>query len=97
MFMRNLLLCTMVATGSLTLPAAAQVNINIEIGVAPPPPRYEIVPAPRMGYNWAPGYWQWEGQRHVWASGRWMEARRRRARDAGGDGAWGAERPRRSP
>ncbi|MEK7230846.1 MAG: YXWGXW repeat-containing protein [Pseudomonadota bacterium] len=48
--------------------------VHIDLGVAPPAPRYEEVPAPRSGYAWAPGYWRWEGQRHVWAPGRWLEA-----------------------
>ena len=71
--MRNVLLCALLGVGSIAMPAAAQVSINIT--VAPPPLRYEVVPAPRVGYIWAPGYWRWEGQRHVWAPGRWQEAR----------------------
>ncbi len=70
---RNVLLSAAIALSSLAMPAAAQ--LNIIIGVAPPAPRYEVVPAPRVGFAWAPGYWSWEGQRHVWATGRWIEAR----------------------
>ena len=73
MSMRKVLLCAFFALSPVAMPAAAQININI--GVAPPAPRYETVPAPRSGYVWAPGYWHWEGQRHVWAPGRWMAAR----------------------
>ena len=73
MSMRNVLLSAMIALGSAAMPAAAQININI--GIAPPAPHYELVPAPRSGYVWAPGYWRWENERHVWASGRWLEAR----------------------
>ncbi len=73
MSMKNVLLCALIAAGSAAMPAAAQININI--GVAPPAPRYEVVPAPRSGYVWAPGYWRWEAQRHVWRNGRWIEAR----------------------
>lgn len=75
MSIRNVLLCGLIAMGPVAMPTLAQININIDIGVAPPAPRYEVVPAPRSGYSWAPGYWQWEGQRHVWAAGRWIEAR----------------------
>ena len=75
MSMRNALLCALIVLGSVTAPALAQVNINIDLGIAPPAPRYEAVPAPRAGYVWAPGYWNWADQRHVWAPGRWMEAR----------------------
>jgi hypothetical protein len=58
-------------------PAAAQVSVGVGIGVAPPAPRFERVPPPRMGYVWAPGYWRWDGRyrRHVWAGGYWVRAR----------------------
>lgn len=68
----------MIATTSATfLPqqAHAQVNFNIIIGDAPPPPRYEVVPAGRPGYLWAPGFWSWDGRRHVWQEGHWERAR----------------------
>jgi hypothetical protein len=55
--------------------AMAQVGINVVIGTAPPPPRYEVVPAPRRGYEWAPGYWNWNGRRHVWVAGHWERVR----------------------
>jgi WXXGXW repeat (2 copies) len=55
-------------------PAAAQV-FSLQIGTPPPAPVYEVVPAPRAGYAWAPGYWRWEHERHVWMPGRWMAAR----------------------
>src|SRR5262249_11472275 len=49
-------------------PAAAQsLGVNISIGTPPPPPIYEAVPAPRVGYVWAPGYWRWGDGRRVWA------------------------------
>ena len=55
----------------------AQVSINIEIGVPPPAPLYEVVPAPRPGYVWVPGYWGWDapGHKHRWKKGRWEHAR----------------------
>jgi WXXGXW repeat (2 copies) len=74
MSMRNVLLCLLVALSPVTM-AVAAVNINIDIGVPPPVPRYEVVPPPRPGYVWAPGYWRWEGRRHVWVAGNWMGAR----------------------
>jgi hypothetical protein len=55
-------------------PASAQVGVNINIG-PPPAPQYEVIPAPRAGYAWAPGYWQVQNNQHVWAPGRWMEQR----------------------
>ena len=59
---------------ALVTPAAAQVNISI--GTPPPAPIYEVVPAPRAGYVWAPGFWRWGGGHHVWAKGHWMAERR---------------------
>jgi len=80
MSMRNVLLCASIALSPVAMPAVAQVyvtppSVNIHLPVPPPPPRFEAVPAPRPGYVWAPGYWGWEGQRHVWAPGRHIEAR----------------------
>src|SRR5262249_2752749 len=44
---------------------------EIYVDVAPPAPRYEVVPAPRAGYVWAPGYWDWRHGHHVWVKGHW--------------------------
>lgn len=52
---------------------AAPVNVDIRIG--PPAPRYELVPAPRRGYLWTPGYWGWRGNRHYWVGGTWARER----------------------
>ena len=41
----------------------------------PPPPRAERVPAPRRGYVWAPGHWEWRGNHHEWVRGNWLRAR----------------------
>ena len=55
-------------------PAAAQ-SIHFVIGTPPPAPVYEVVPAPRVGYVWAPGYYRWDGGRHIWTPGRWLAQR----------------------
>ena len=60
------------ASATATLPAAAT---DIWVTIAPPTPRYEVVPAPRHGYEWAPGYWTWRHGRYEWVSGRWLSAR----------------------
>src|SRR5438093_200853 len=52
-------------------PALAQASMNLSIGAPGPAYYYEPVPAPRVGYVWAPGYWRWEHDRHVWYHGRW--------------------------
>lgn len=55
--------------------AQAQVGVSITIGTPPPPPRYERMPAPRVGFVWAPGFWDWSGNTHVWVGGRWEQER----------------------
>src|ERR1700712_4050337 len=57
------------------LPMAAEARTYVDIGVAPPPPRVEVVPAPRHGYVWAPGYWDYRGHNHVWVAGRYIPQR----------------------
>ena len=38
----------------------------------PPAPIEEVRPAvPFEGAVWIPGFWQWNGTRHVWVAGRW--------------------------
>jgi hypothetical protein len=70
---KRTLLATMVAAsvGSVTnVTTAAAADIYVEI--APPALRYEVVPAPRVGYVWTPGYWDWRGNRHVWVDGAYV-------------------------
>ena len=49
--------------------AVAQATVQVVIGRAPPPMRQEMIPEMRRGYEWAPGYWNWNGRRHVWVPG----------------------------
>lgn len=65
---RSLLLSMLLAAGAAAAPASAQVSFNISI--APPELRYEAVPVIAPGYVWAPGYWAWSGDRHIWVRGR---------------------------
>lgn len=57
------------------LPSFAQARVEFEVNVAPPPDRVEVVPAPRPGYQWEPGYWRWENDRYSWNEGRYIENR----------------------
>jgi WXXGXW repeat (2 copies) len=57
--------------GASALPA----NADVFVTVAPPPLRNEVVPAARPGFVWAPGYWNWNGRRHVWVGGSWVRER----------------------
>jgi hypothetical protein len=54
-------------------PADAQVSITF--GSPPPPPRYEVVPAPRTGHIWAPGHYELIHDQYVWRPGQWLTAR----------------------
>ena len=58
----------MLAASAFAAPAYAQVSFNISI--APPAAQYEVVPVISPGYVWAPGYWGWSGDRHIWIRGR---------------------------
>jgi hypothetical protein len=48
---------------------------TVQMIPAPPPPRWERTPRPRHGYIWSPGHWEWQGNRHAWVTGIWIEAR----------------------
>jgi hypothetical protein len=72
--------------------------VEVVVGTPPPAPIEEIRPAPPfMGALWIPGYWHWQGIRHIWVGGRWSapaaghawEAHRWEKRP---DGNW-AQRP----
>lgn len=79
MFVRKLILSSVLMLGGavmLPLSASAHTAINVDVRIAPPAPRVEVVPAPRTGYLWSPGYWQWHGYQHVWVAGHWVRERR---------------------
>src|SRR5688572_13241186 len=45
------------------------------VDVDPPPPRAEPRPAPRAGYVWVSGRWEYQGNNWVWKSGHWQRSR----------------------
>ncbi len=71
---KKLVLAAMVsaALGSIAVPAAAATYVRI----APPPPREEMIPAPRRGHVWVAGHWGWKHNRHQWIKGSWLRERR---------------------
>ena len=77
MNIRNLAAAVVLAVGSLGFAAVAQAErvYDVEIGVAPPPPRVEIVPAPREGYIYEPGHYVWNGSEYVWTDGQFIQYR----------------------
>lgn len=78
MLLRKALIVALVAAGSagaIVLPTPAGASTGVYVQIAPPAPRYEVVPAPRHGYVWVPGYWDWRGRHHVWVKGVWVRER----------------------
>ena len=75
MTIKTALFCAILGVGAI-MPAIGSARVNVDIDVAPPAPREEVIPAPRVGYVWAPGYWNWSGHEHVWVGGRWVSERR---------------------
>jgi len=70
------LFLTLCMAGSAAIAPLATAGVGIDITVAPPAPQVEVVPAPRVGYVWAPGFWEWRGNAHVWVGGHWIAERR---------------------
>ena len=52
---------------------AVIVTAAIISSIAPPPPRVVVVPEPRPGWAWQPGYWTREGDDWAWVDGRWIQ------------------------
>ncbi|HEV7986203.1 MAG TPA: YXWGXW repeat-containing protein [Steroidobacteraceae bacterium] len=63
------------SAGAIAAPALSSAAVLVDVDVAPPAPRVEVLPGPRAGYAWAPGYWAWRGHRHVWVRGHWIRER----------------------
>jgi YXWGXW repeat-containing protein len=70
---RNALL-GLLAFAGLGMPILGEAAKVIVVDVAPPPPREEVV-VTRTGYVWVPGYWRWDGHRHVWVKGHYVPER----------------------
>jgi hypothetical protein len=57
-------------------PSPASAGPDVLSDVAPPPDRAERAPAPRDGYDWRGGHWEWTGRFYKWVSGTWVTAHR---------------------
>jgi len=76
MTVRKLILGSMLAAAAIAVPAGAQARtVEFEVDVAPPAPRVEVVPAPRQGYVYEPGYWAYDGKQYTWSDGRFIAER----------------------
>jgi len=65
----------LLSLGAFVLPATAQAQVGISVQIGPPPPVQEVVPAPRPGYVWAPGHYEYNHNRYEWRKGNWMAER----------------------
>jgi hypothetical protein len=80
-FTKKALVSLMIAVGTVGAVATPLTSIAATVRVialdrAPPAPRDERVPAPRRGYVWSPGYWNWTSNKHAWVKGSWARERR---------------------
>jgi hypothetical protein len=66
---RTLILGLLLASG---VGATSAIARTIVVDVAPPAPRVEVVHSDSV---WAPGYWSWHGNKHVWVNGHTMKVR----------------------
>src|SRR5579862_1287646 len=79
MFARKILVSTLLVAGTLgaaAMPLPSMAAVDVFVTTAPPAERVEVVPAPRRGYIWSPGYWDWRGNKHVWTKGAWVRERK---------------------
>ncbi len=75
-FRRTLLAAAL--AGSFAGPlAVSAASVNFDIDIAPPAPRYEVMPA-RAGYIVTPGYYRFDTKRHehVWVKSGYKHERR---------------------
>src|SRR6188768_3056065 len=78
MFMKKVLVSALFAVGTigaLVTPMSSVAQVEIQLNYGPPTPRYEVIPAPRAGYVWSGGHWQWRTNQHVWIAGNWQPER----------------------
>ncbi len=73
---RNLLAGALAACALGAIPVPTRAAVDFRLDFAPPLPRHEVVPAPRHGWVWSPGYWDWRRGRYVWRQGHWVRERR---------------------
>jgi hypothetical protein len=78
MFTKKVLVSALFAAGAIgavATPLSSQAQIEIYLNTAPPAVRYEAVPAPRSGYVWSGGHWQYNDNQYVWRNGDWHAER----------------------
>lgn len=73
--MRKLSLASLAVLSALAA-TPAMARVDLFIGVPPPVVREEVVPPPRHGWVWAPGFWEWRHGHHMWVRGHWIREHR---------------------
>lgn len=105
---RNIWVFALLVAVGAAMPVRSHAHADISVGINIGPPVAPVIvapPAPQPGYIWAPGYWAWDGYRHVWVGGHWLTSRpghvwvaprweRRGPRWFFVGGHWGEHRPR---
>jgi hypothetical protein len=76
MSLKTAALSVALGVGAIALPSIGSARVYVDVDLAPPAPRVEVVPRARVGYVWAPGYWNYTGHRHVWTKGHYLRERR---------------------
>ena len=72
MTVRKVQMCTCAAIGVSMAPLPFLALADGEVEVAPPSPKVEVIPSPRTGYVWAPGYWERQNDEYTWIKGHWI-------------------------
>ena len=75
MFKKTFAIAVLAAAAGVLAPLAASAQTYTIVRVEPPAPVTEVVPAPRQGWTWAPGYYDYRGNNYVWVVGHWMRER----------------------
>ncbi|MGZ5035432.1 MAG: hypothetical protein ACXWGU_05690 [Usitatibacter sp.] len=75
--MKKMIVAGMVAAalGSVSFAASARSAVEVFVNVPPPAPIVEVVPAPRVGFVWVPGFWEWRHGHHHWVGGHYVRHR----------------------
>lgn len=72
---RRAILPVLFAVALTLAPIPGVARVGVVVGIAPPAPAVETVPAPPApGYVWQPGYWAWNGAQYVWVPGTYVVA-----------------------
>ena len=96
MLINKVLVSALLAIGTVAMPLPVMADVDVMLNFGPPPAVVEVVPPPRAGYVWSPGYYNFENDRHVWVRGDWRREREGYAyysnRWVERDGRWRLER-----